>query len=92
MTSKCKICRYACKSEQIYKCKFYPQEKNLGWDIHFKDPMEKRHHSDSRICVVCKDYFSPEKIHWKKEKDGYYSFCAECFKRATFIDEMLVCA
>lgn len=90
MTQKCEICRFPCKSDEKTNCKFYPQEHQLGNKKYFVDHNPKKHDSTSRMCIICKQYFSYGNIRWKKEKEGLYPFCADCFKTALFIDEMLL--
>jgi CRISPR/Cas system CSM-associated protein Csm3 (group 7 of RAMP superfamily) len=85
MTQKCEICRFSCKSDEDKVCKFIPQEHNLGFPTHFKDPNNEKHEDTSRMCVVCKVYYNFRNIKWIKEKEVFYPFCTECAKTQAFI-------
>jgi len=86
MLEKCRICRFACKTNIDRQCNFEPQKKYLGFPFHFRDPVPNhRHKRNSIICVVCKEYFNKKRMFWVKEKEGYYPMCAECRDRHYFI-------
>ena len=83
---KCGICRFSCKSD-VYKafCRFYPKKEYLGHEFHFKTDEPLR--PSQRLCVVCKSRINYRKTHWKKESEGWYSFCKDCATTALFIGE-----
>ena len=87
----CDVCRFSCKDHSEECSKFYPKEAALGYALHFADDPSKRyakrHEVTSRICVDCKGYFQHDKVVWKELPSGFYSFCPECARRATFIAE-----
>ncbi len=86
MLKKCLHCRFACKTDQQKECKFEPKNEFLGYARYFKDTQDwKKHEQTSKICVVCKGWFSNQNIKWLREKEGYYSFCLDCAKTQAFI-------
>lgn len=82
---KCNDCRYPCKTDKDDTCKFEPKDSTRGYP-HFKDPKDwGKHEKNSRMCVVCKEWFNYAKIKWVKEPEGYYSMCSDCAETHYFI-------
>lgn len=85
---KCEICRNSCKGIAKEECKFYPKECFIGESVHFaEDPNRHygKHESTSRMCVVCKTYFSSVNIKWWKGIKSMFPFCLECWKRHVWV-------
>ena len=86
MLRKCTECKYSCKTDQQALCKFEPKDEFKGHSVHFKDPKNwGKHDQDSRMCVVCKNWFNYKNIKWVRESEGLYPICVEDAKTHAFI-------
>ena len=85
---RCEVCRFSCKDNNKECKKFYPKQCFLGKKVHFKeDPTRHygKHDKTSQMCVVCKNYTHYSNIAWRRLPSGYYPFCVEDARRASFI-------